>query len=100
MWIVDVYSPKDGLSDITCFCDTIEEAEVEFRKYAKNRLLKKEAEQGASPKNYGHNTWNEVVDEFWENGEWKGVLSLTQISRDNFADEFIKRENGLVGCRS
>lgn len=99
MWIVDVYSPKDGKSDITCFCDTKEEAEADFKKFAKNRLLKKEAEEGASPKDYGYNAWDEVVNEFWENGEWKGILSLTQINRDDFADEFIRREYGLVCCK-
>jgi hypothetical protein len=98
MWVFDKYSRKDGLSDITCFCNTKEEAEKYFRNFARNELLKDEKLKRIFLKNYGCDTLDEVIDISLKQGELKGIVSITYIDEDDFANEFIRRECGLVHC--
>lgn len=79
MWAFDKYSREDGLSDIACFCDTKEEAEKYFRRFARNELLKDEKVKGISPKNYGYDTWDEVIETSLKQGELKGTVSVIKI---------------------
>lgn len=50
-------------------------------------MLRGERDEGASPEEYEHDTWDEVIDEFLKYGKWKEVVSIIHIGENDFADD-------------
>lgn len=86
MWIVRRYCCYDGEVVSTWFFHKKEKAEACFRAITKQVMLEEEEDEGASPEEYEHDTWDEVIDEFLEYGKWKEIVSIDHINESDFAD--------------
>lgn len=92
MWIVNECCRYDGEVIFTYFFHKKENAEACFRAIAKKDMLRGEKDEGSSPEEYEHDTWDEVIDEFLEYGKWKEVVSITHIGENDFSDKDWEKE--------